>query len=193
MKFPNGLASYRNTLLVADSEGVIYSISSTGIPTVWSNDPLLAPRSFDPNAPSACAGLVPLHIGANGIAIEGRNAYVTNTNYGRLIRIPITLDGSAGTASVVREDCANLEGADGLAIDSNDGSFIIAVNIQNKIVRVSPNGSRVTTLASGSPLSTPASLVIDDSRDGNGRRLLITNSTFFGMPGDTSGLLELPL
>jgi hypothetical protein len=192
MSFPNGLDFIGANLFVADSEGVIYSVDPAGKATVWSQDPSLRPNAAASGTSPAC-GLVPLAIGANGIAHDAKNVYVTNTDYGRLVAIPIAADGSAGTPSTVKEDCASLGGADGLVLDA-DGSFVVAVNAQNKIVRVTPSG-QVTVLASGPPLATPGSVLFDTNAPGGKRRLLITNTTFF-TPADAGlspGLLELPM
>jgi sugar lactone lactonase YvrE len=193
MDFANGLDFVGANLLVADSEGVIYTIDPAGTATVWSKDPSLLPNSTASGTSPAC-GFVPLAIGANGIAHDAKNVYVTNTDYGRLIAIPIAADGSAGTASILKEDCASLGGADGLVIDT-DGSFVVAVNAQNKIVRVAATGQEVTVLASGAPLATPASVLFDTNGPAGARRLLVTSTTFF-TPTDAGlspGLLELPI
>jgi class 3 adenylate cyclase len=192
MNFANGLDFIGANLFVADSEGVIYSIEPSGTATVWSSDSSLLPNSTASGTSPAC-GFVPLAIGANGIAHDTHNVYVTNTDYGRLIAIPIAANGSAGSPSVLKEDCGSLGGADGLVIDT-DGSFVIAVNAQNKIVRVTPSG-QVTVLASGAPLATPASVLFDTNAPAGTRRLLVTNTTFF-TPADAGlspGLLAFPV
>jgi hypothetical protein len=190
MNFANGLDFIGAQLFVADSEGVIYVVSPAGQATVWSSDPSLSPNSMASSSSPAC-GFVPLTIGANGIAHDAKNVYVTNTDYGRLIAIPIAADGSAGTPSILKEDCAALAGADGLVIDQ-DGSFVIAVNAQNKIVRVTPSG-QVAVLVSGAPLATPGSVLFDANGPGGTRRLLITNTMFFSPTdaGLSPGLLEV--
>jgi hypothetical protein len=183
MRFPNGLAFAGSTLYVADSEGVIYTLDAAGKATAWSQDALLAPSQ------PACGGVVPLAVGANGIVVAGGDVFVTNTDYGRLVRIPIKADGSAGAAAVVAEDCAKLAGADGLARDK-DGTFLIAVNAQNRIARVTPTGT-ISIVAEGAPLATPASLLVDEST--SPRRLLVTNSTFFtAADAGTPGVLSFP-
>jgi sugar lactone lactonase YvrE len=74
-----------------------------------------------------------------------------------LVKIPRAAAGGAGTPSIVAgPDCAALGGADGLA-RAPDGSFVVAVNRQNKIVRVTTAG-RIATLASGPPFDFPATL-----------------------------------
>ena len=184
MGFPNGLAFLDNTLFVADSEGIVYRIGASGAATAWSSDPLLAPMQ------SACGGVVPLSIGANGIIVDANNVYVTKTNFGRLVQIPILSGGSAGAAAVIAESCGALAGADGVVKDA-DGSFLVAVNAQNRIARVTPAGA-VSVVVEGGLLATPASIYLDDS--GGGRRLLVTNSTFFAPPdAGVAGVIAVPL
>ncbi len=83
-------------------------------------------------------------------------------------------------------DCDALGGADGLA-RAPDGSFVIAVNRQNKVVRVGADGE-VHTLVSGAPLDFPASVAYQ------GTTLFATNFAFAnasaGKPA-TPGLLRV--
>lgn len=67
-------------------------------------------------------------------------------------------------------DCEALGGADGLA-RAPDGSFVVAVNRQNKLVSVSPNG-KAHTLARGEPFDFPASVAY------RGDTLYATNFAF---------------
>ena len=72
-------------------------------------------------------------------------------------------DGSAGKPGLfVGPDCNILNGADGVVVDNNDGSMIIAVNKLNKIVKVSMD-KKITVLESGGTLDFPASVKIDNS------------------------------
>jgi hypothetical protein len=104
--------------------------------------------------------------------------------------VKIPLVAPAGSVSIVKEDCA-LAGADGLVRDENDGSFIVALNAQNRIARVRADGA-VTVLAEGAPLDTPASILF--YRSGGPRRLLITNASFFSAAdAGAPGLLALPV
>jgi sugar lactone lactonase YvrE len=178
MAFPNGLDFIGAELFVTDSGGAVYKIDPSGAASVWSQDPLLAPST------SACGGQVPLPIGANGIVHDASNVYVTNTDYGRIVKIPIQANGSAGTATVLKEDCTALVGADGLLVDPKDGSLIVALNVKDEIVRVAKDGSTISVIASGKPLANPASLILEDV--GGKRRLLVTNPAFFKKPGDGS-------
>ncbi|HZU82973.1 MAG TPA: hypothetical protein VE987_08660, partial [Polyangiaceae bacterium] len=187
MNFPNGLTFIGSSLFVADSYGAVYVIDAQGTASVWSSDALLAPD------PTACSGSVPLPIGANGLVHDANNVYVSNTNHGRIVKIPMSADGGAGTASVLVEDCAALAGADGVVLDTKDGSLIVAVNVQNKIVRVSTGDGGTSVVTSGPPLDSPASVLIDSVPDG-GRRLLFTNAAFFSAAdAGRPGLLALPI
>jgi len=185
MTFANGLDFIGSTLYVADSTGAVYAIDTAGNASVWSADPLLAPDL------TACEGGPPAPIGANGIAHDSNNVYVTNTNHGRIVKIPVLADGGAGTATTLVESCAALVGSDGLVLDKKDQSLIVAVNAQNKIVRVATSDGGTTVVTSGSPLDFPASVVID-SVDG-GRRLLFTNLALLSGDAGKPGVLALPI
>ena len=153
MTFPNGFAfATDGSLFVADSNGAVFKIDPTGHVSTWKRDPLLV------GDPTACPGLLTTPIGANGIVITATDAWVTNTDHGALVRIPIGTDGAAGTATAVVQDCA-LAGADGLAQD-DDGTFVVAINGQDKIVRIAQDGTW-QTLLSGTPLDFPASISLD--------------------------------
>ena len=153
MTFPNGLAfASDGSLFVADSTGVVFRIAASGAVTTWKSDPLLV------GDPKACPGVLPIAIGANGIVVTASDVWVTNTDHGALIRIPIRGDGTAGDATAVVSDCA-LAGADGLAL-ADDGSFVAAINGQNEIARITQDGKH-SLIVSGKPLDFPASVVLD--------------------------------
>jgi len=153
MTFPNGLAfAGDGSLYVADSTGAIFKIDGAGRVAAWTRDALLA---GDPNA---CPGVLPIPIGANGIVATASDVWVTNTDHGALVRIPIEADGAAGEARAVISDCA-LAGADGIAA-SADGSFVVALNVQDSIVRIAQDGT-FRTLVAGPPLDFPASVAVD--------------------------------
>ena len=63
----------------------------------------------------------------------------------RTPRVPIQPDGSAGAPEVFASSPA-LVAADGMAFDVH-GSLYVAVNAQNTIVRVSPDGTSITPVA----------------------------------------------
>jgi sugar lactone lactonase YvrE len=186
MSFPNGLDRIGTALFVTDSaNGVIYKVDAAGNVTVWKDDPLFKPDR------TACGGAVGADIGANGIAHDQNNFYVTNTNQGIVARVSIQSDGDAGAASLVAQDCATLAGADGVTYDAEAAALIVAVNAKNQIAKVTLGGA-VSILASGTAFDTPASVFLE--ADGGSRRLLVTNAAFNSpADGGAPGLLAIPL
>jgi hypothetical protein len=113
-----------------------------------------------------------------GLALRDGTAYVgfatdvwvTHTDRGGLIRIPILANGAAGTATAVVQDCA-FAGLDGL-VRARDGSFVAAINGQNKVVRLDERGA-VSTILAGTPLDFPASVA-----EGDHGELVVTAAAF---------------
>lgn len=168
LPFPNGLAFDPNGALFATDSGTgsVFRIDTSGHAERWASDQALLGDA------KACNGAGPgFAIGANGIVVEPDAVYVVNLDQATLLRIPRTKDGASGPAAVVAgPDCEALGGADGLA-RAPDGSFVVAVNRQNKLVSVSPNGN-VRTLARGEPFDFPASVAY------RGDTLYATNFAF---------------
>lgn len=162
MTFPNDLLfGPQGQLFVSDSaSGSLFVIEPNGNVRTWVSDPLLkGDRNFCPPAQ------LPINVGANGIAFDknGTSLFVLNTDRASIIRVPIMKDGSAGKPGLfVGPDCNILNGADGVVVDNNDDSMIIAVNKLNKIVKVSMD-KKITVLESGGILDFPASVKIDSS------------------------------
>jgi sugar lactone lactonase YvrE len=154
MVFPNGLVfDASGALFVTDSAaGAIFKIARSGAVTSWASSPLLA------GDPSQCGGSGnPFPIGANGLAERGGAFFATNTDKGSIVRVAMNADGSAGTPAIaVGPDCGALAGADGLTVDSR-GDFVVAVNRQDKVVRVAKAGG-IDVVATGGSVDFPASL-----------------------------------
>jgi sugar lactone lactonase YvrE len=167
MVFPNGLLfDDGGQLYVTDSAaGAVFRISPTGEVTRWASDALLT-GAKDTCGPNSVG--VPFDIGANGIVLKNGAFYVSNTDRATIVRIPLLADGSAGApATFAGPSCAELGGADGMAVAPN-GDIIVAVNHQNKLVRVDGAG-HVSPLVASSALDFPTSLTFA------GGALYITN------------------
>jgi len=151
--FPNDLTfdAERDRLLVTESQGgVVYAVGTDGSRTTWLDDDRLDTESF----------------GANGIASDAvGNVYVAVTRAanetGRLLRVPVADDGSAGEATTFF-DGGELFGADGITV--RGGDVYVAANSQNRVVRVASDGE--TT-------------VVADAEDG----LVFPSDVLFG-PGE---------
>ena len=160
MPFPNGLAFAPDAaLLVTDSgKGAVLRITTDGTVSVW-----LEHDSLKGQLDYCGPGLNTFDIGANGIALDADSVYVANNDKASIVKIPIASDGSAGTPSLLAgPDCDRLGGADGLALDAS-GALWVAVNRQNRLVRVTQDGA-IETRAEGAPLDFPASLALTESR-----------------------------
>ncbi len=184
--FPNGLAyDNRGTLYVTDSmAGAVWRIPKRGEAELWAQHVLL---EGDGTAP------LPFPLGANGIAYRQRTLYVSNTERGSIVRLPINADGSAGAASLLVQRSL-LGGADAVAFDVR-GNLYVAVTGQSTLVRVSPGGDLSTLATRRDGLDYASGVAF-----GTGRRprttLFLVNfaiGRFFGdeTPGTGPALLSL--
>jgi sugar lactone lactonase YvrE len=173
--FPNGVAfGDRGTLYVADSMGAVWRIPRGGSAELWIRDATL---TGDGSAPP------PFPIGANGITYRHGIVYVTNTELGSIIKIPVLPDGSPGTPAVLVQSPA-LGAADGIALDVHGGIYV-AVIAQSTIVRVSPDGQVIDVLADGSDgLDFVSSIAFGTGRGERTTLYAVNFSTgpFFGSP-----------
>lgn len=165
--------------------GRVYKITPSKTVSVWLSHPLL-------NGNAAAPYLLFHAVGVDGIAFdEGKhNLYLGNLDYGRLLRVPVECDGSAGTPVVVATD-TRLQGIDGIALDE-EGTLFAAINGQDGLVSISPTGT-ITTLFTGAPLDGPASVAFG-TRIGDRKTLYLVNGSFmrsFGLkPGTPNPTLQ---
>lgn len=149
--FCNDLAlDDRGNLFVTDSLGRVYQIPEGAASlALWSSDPLLGPST-------------PGGFGADGIALDGAgNVYVNTFSDGRLIRIPIAGDGSAGDAVEIQVSPA-LSGPD--AMRMIDASTLLVVNGNSgELVRVSLSGAAGTSTLVRDGLNMPTSVAVTGS------------------------------
>jgi hypothetical protein len=187
MNFPNGLTfDAAGNLFVADSGGTVFEIAPDGAVAAWATDLLLSGEG------STCMFAAPVPLGANGAIIVGDAMYVSNTNFGSIVKIPIMPDGSAGAvAAFSGPDCNTLGGIDGIAATPNGGQIVGVVNSQNELVKIS--------LTDGSFIEGDASLLFDNPAsisiamvDGV-FRAYVTNSAFFDTAAPQPALLSVPL
>jgi sugar lactone lactonase YvrE len=110
-----------------------------------------------------------------------------NSTQATLIQIPVNPDGTHGTPAIFAGPTCQLFAADGLAVDLR-GNVYAAANIQNKIVRLTPDRS-ITTIAAApaDPLVFPSAIAFETSF-GLQKHIYITN---FAGPGGTPGVVTM--
>lgn len=177
---PNDLAfdDEGNAFVTDPFLGKVWKVTPEGDATVWLSHPLLEGNYDSPYLLFAPQGV-------NGIAFdEGkRHLYLGVLDYGRIVRVPMEPNGQAGAPTIFAAD-AKIQGADGIAFDE-DGQLFVAVNGQNKLVRISPQGRIEVLVDKG--LDSPSSLAFGRRNPGERHKLYIANSAFmrtFGLqPG----------
>jgi sugar lactone lactonase YvrE len=168
---PNGLAfdKQKNLYVTDSSTGAIWRIPWGGSAQVWVQDVALTGD-----------GSLGLFLGANGIAYRHGLFTVTNTERRTVLQIP-KIGGQPGTINVL----ANLppgDNPDGVAMDVHGDAFI-AMNLQNAIGEVHPDGS-LDVVANGDPLDFPSSVAFGTARGGR--------TKLFGVSFSISELFGLP-
>lgn len=172
---------HHGDLYVTDSFAyLVWKVDQAGVATVWSADPLLQPA----------ATFFPFPLGPNGLAFDEscHELTVANTCAGRLVRIPVKRDGSAGTGRTWVES-EELIGADGVTPGPR-GELYVAANIQNQIVRVARSGE-LDVLASGGLLSTPTAVAFGRGRDSDTLYICNNGDFFAGADPALQGLLKI--
>jgi hypothetical protein len=170
---PNGLAfDKRGNLYVTNSyvpgsmppAGAIWRIPRDGEAELWLQDSALL---------GGLGGVMAFPFGANGIAFRHSGLYVTNTEKGLIVHIPVLPDGSPGDASIVAQG-PELYTADGIALDVH-GNLYAALVLQNRVVAVDPASGSITQLAGPADgIDGPTSLAFGTD-EGDRRNLYITN------------------
>lgn len=177
--FPNDLAfDDDGTVYVTDSFlGQVWKIDVQGHASVWLSDPLLA---GDP-----ALATLGHEFGADGIAFDRnkRNLYITNLDFGTIVRVTLTRDGSPGSLSVFASD-PRLQGADGIAFDER-GTLYVAVNAQDRLATVDRHGN-VSVIAEGGMLDGPSSLAFG-VRHCDRHTLFLTNFAISRASGAQTG------
>ncbi len=177
---PNDLAfdDDGNVLVTDPFLGQIWKVTPDGTASVWLAHPL-----FDGNP--ANPALLFHEIGVDGIAFDAdkRNLYVTNLDYGYVVRVAVQDDGSPGPVSLFAADPL-LIGADGIAFDKK-GTLYVTVDAQDRFVSIDPAGA-ITVLGQSGVFDGPSSVVFGDV-DADKHTLYITDLAFlrgFGLvPG----------
>ncbi|WP_272003485.1 SMP-30/gluconolactonase/LRE family protein [Nannocystis radixulma] len=190
--YPNDLAfDDQGQLFVTDPlHGLIWKIDEDGHPHVWLADPAFEGNPDEPF-------LVLSDFGVDGIAFDKHknNLYLSNLDYGTILRVEIECDGSPGDIDIWADDFETLAGADGIAFDDK-GTLFVAVNGQDRLVAIDKHGD-IDVLAEGGLLDAPSSLVFGVTKQ-NKKTLYVASfaitrhyGIFAGTP--RPALLKLPV
>ncbi|MFF4838330.1 hypothetical protein [Streptomyces sp. NPDC001315] len=156
---PNGLAldSRSGLLYAADSVlGTVWRVpTSGGTPGKWATGPELESTGF---------------LGANGIKIHNGAAWVSNLDKGTVLRIPITAEGTAGPVETKATDLVNI---DDIAFTGAGDTLLAAINADNEVALVRPNGTHTVVLTATDGLENPTSLAV------RGVTAYIANGAYF--------------
>ncbi|MFF9202203.1 hypothetical protein ACF1AE_10310 [Streptomyces sp. NPDC014986] len=154
--FPNGIALDRasSEIYLADSVlGIIWKVPRRGgTAQIWSANPALAPVTF---------------IGANGLKVHRGAVWVSNTDAGTLLRIPITRSGSAGPVQV---RATGLNGIDDFAFTGRGDKVLAALFTSNRVVLIDSWGPGRTVLDATDGTQNPTAVAVD------GSAVVVTNS-----------------
>lgn len=112
-----------NLYVTESAVGGIWKCSPKGTASLWFQDPLLAPPS---------GGV----FGANGIQYRNHALYVSNTDQGTVLRIPVNHNGTPGEPTVI---ASGLNGPDALRFDSY-GHLYVVTAYGAQLIRVGPHG-----------------------------------------------------
>jgi len=179
--FPNALAFDKvGNLYVTDLVmGAVWRIPPDGVAEIWVQDPLLEGNG------SLGLGLP---LGANGIVYRHGEILVANTEGGRIVRIQVLGDGTAGAPEVIVEEPI-LYPVDGIAMDVHGN--IYAVTSTGMLLRISFDGGSIDVLATAADgLDEPASLAFGTGK-GNRKNIFFTNFAFLQNGGAGPSVMKI--
>ncbi|WP_106970378.1 hypothetical protein [Kitasatospora phosalacinea] len=143
---PNGLAldPRGDALYAADSVlGVVWRVPTTGgAPVPWATGPELEPAGF---------------LGANGVKVHNGAVWVTNLDRGTVLRVPI---GPGGAAGPVRIRATGLVNIDDFDFTGPGDTLLAAINADNEVALVQPDGTHLVVLTAADGLEGPTSVAV---------------------------------
>jgi sugar lactone lactonase YvrE len=153
VKVINGLAidNGQDALYATDSTtGTVWKISlKTGTASVWAQGTDLEPATVKSSG-----------LGANGIKVHDGAVWVSNTDKGTLLRIPIGPHGTAGAATTVAQ---GLTAIDDFAFTGDGDTVIAALDYANEVALIQPDGTHQIVLTATDGIENPTSIAVRGS------------------------------
>jgi sugar lactone lactonase YvrE len=153
VKVLNGLAldQGQDTLYATDSRsGTVWKVSlHSGTASLWAQGVELEPSTASSSG-----------FGANGIKVHDGAVWVSNTDKGTLLRIPIGEHGAAGAVTTVAQ---GLTAIDDFAFTGDGDTVLAAQNFVSEVSLVHPDGTHQTVLTATDGLSNPTSIAVRGS------------------------------
>lgn len=141
----NGMALDPRTgfLYIADSvQGIVWRVSERGgTPTVWASGGGLASNGS---------------FGANGVKVHNGAVWVSNSQQGLLLRIPIEHHGVAGPMHTE----AMVAGIDDFVFTGSGYTALAAINGASEVALVRPDGTQTIVLTMADGLQNPTSMAV---------------------------------
>jgi hypothetical protein len=141
----NGMALDPHTglLYIADSvHGVVWRVPETGgTPTLWASGATLTSNGS---------------FGANGVKVHNGAVWVSSSQQGLLLRIPIGRHGVAGPI----QTRAAVAGIDDFVFPGSGDTALAAINGASEIALVRPNGTQSIVLTPADGLQNPTSMSV---------------------------------
>jgi sugar lactone lactonase YvrE len=150
VKVLNGLAADwgQDALYATDStSGTVWKVSLTsGTASLWAQGPDLQRNTVSSSG-----------FGANGIKVHNGAVWVSNTDQGTLLRMPIGAHGTAGAVTTVAQ---GLTAIDDFAFTGHGDTVLAAQNFVSQVSLVNPDGTHHTVLTAADGLSNPTSIAV---------------------------------
>ena len=153
VKVINGLAidNGQDALYATDSTtGTVWKISlKSGTASVWAQGTDLEPATVKSSG-----------LGVNGIKVHDGAVWVSNTDKGTLLRIPI---GAHGTAGAVTTAAQGLTAIDDFAFTGDGDTVIAALDYANEVALIQPDGKHQIVLTATDGIENPTSIAVRGS------------------------------
>ncbi|HWE10749.1 MAG TPA: SMP-30/gluconolactonase/LRE family protein [Solirubrobacteraceae bacterium] len=161
VKVLNGLAidPSTDTLYATDSTtGTVWKVSlKTGTASLWARGPALEASNGS-------------GISANGIKVHAGAVWVSNTDKGTLLRIPIGAHGAAGAVTTMAKGITSI---DDFTFTGRGNAVLAAEDYANAVALVNPNGTHHIVLTSTDGISNPTSIAV------RGSTAYVTSGAYF--------------